>query len=98
MTNQRAGSDGVERNIQKFLEALAAGGGKPMEQMTPTEARAVLVGAQSRVPVDLPKADVTERTIASDGQTVKLVVVRPTGVTGALPAVTFFPGGGSGAR
>src|SRR5207245_3260668 len=32
--------------------------------------------------------------ITSDGQTVKLVVVRPTGVTGALPAFMFFHGGG----
>jgi len=55
MTSHRAGSDGVERNIQKFLGALAAGGGKPMEQMTPAEARAVLVGAQSSVTLDLPK-------------------------------------------
>ena len=94
MTNDRAGSDGVERNIQKFLEALAASGGKPMEQMTPTEARAVLVGAQSSVPVDLPKADVTERAITSDGRTVKLVIVRPAGVIGALPAFMFFHGGG----
>src|SRR5437667_248567 len=94
MTSHRAGSDGVERNIQKFLGALAAGGGKPMEQMTPAEARAVLVGAQSSVTLDLPKADVTERTIATDGQTVKLVIVRPTGVTGALPVFMFFHGGG----
>jgi hypothetical protein len=46
-----------------------------MEQMTPTEARAVLVGTQSSVAIDLPKADVTHRTITSDGQTVKLTVV-----------------------
>src|SRR3989442_12272081 len=67
-----------------------------MEQMTPAEARAVLVGAQSSVTLDLPKADVTERTIATDCQTVKLVIVRPTVVTGALPAFMFFHGGGWG--
>ena len=38
MASRTAGSDGVERDIQKFLESLAAGGGKPMEQMTPQEA------------------------------------------------------------
>src|SRR3989441_953690 len=94
MTSHRAGSDGVERNIQKFLGALAAGGGKPMEQETPAEDRAVLVGAQSSVTLDLPKADVTERTITTDGQTVKLVIVRPTGLPGTLPAFMFFHGGG----
>ena len=94
MTNHRAGSVGVERRIQAFLEGLAAGGGKPMEQMTPAEARSVLVGAQSSVTLDLPKADVVERTTSSDGQTVKLTVVRPAGVTGAVPAFMFFHGGG----
>jgi acetyl esterase/lipase len=94
MTTYSAGSPGVERSIQAFLEALAAGGGKPMEQMTPTEARAVLVGAQSTVAIDLPKAEVTHRAITSDGQTVKLVVVRAADVTGTPPAFMFFHGGG----
>src|SRR5712691_6270184 len=94
MTTRAAGSPGVQRNIQVFLQALAAGGGKPMEQMTPAEARAVLEGAQSSVPLDLPKADVAQRTISADGQTVKLVVVHPAGVTGTLPVFMFFHGGG----
>ena len=37
-----AGRAGVQRKIQVFLQALAAGGSKPTEQMTPPEARAVL--------------------------------------------------------
>lgn len=94
MASRPAGSDGVERDIQKFLEALAAGGGKPMEQMTPREARAVLVAAQSSVPVELAKADVSQRTITADSQTVKLVIVRPPGAGGALPGFMFFHGGG----
>jgi len=40
MANSRAGSDGVEREVQKRLVALAARDGKPMEQMTVPEARA----------------------------------------------------------
>ena len=94
MADDRAGSDGTQRDIQTFLEALAASGGKPVEQMTPMEARAVLVGVQSSVPVDLPKAEVGMRTITSDGQTIKLVIVRPPDVTSALPAFMFFHGGG----
>jgi len=94
MTNRSAGSHGVERDIQKFLDSLAAGDGKPMEQMTPSEARAVLVAVQSSVPVDLPKADVSQRTITAEGQTVQLVIVRPPGVGVMLPAFMFFHGGG----
>jgi acetyl esterase len=89
-----AGRSGVQRNIKVFLRALAAGGSKPIEQMTPSEARAVLEGLQSSVKVDLPKADVAERTINTEGLAVKLVVVRPAGVTGTVPAFMFFHGGG----
>ena len=85
---------GVQRKIQAFLRALAAGGGKPFEQMTPSEGRAALAALQSSVTADLPDADVAGRTITSGGQTVKLVVVRPAGLTGPLPAFMFFPGGG----
>ena len=84
----------IQRYIQSFLRALAARGGKPFEQMTPQEARAVLAGLQSSVRVDLPDADVAGRTIRTDGQTVKLVVVRPVGQTGTPPVFMFFPGGG----
>jgi acetyl esterase/lipase len=94
VTNRPAGSPGVQRSIQVFLHALAAEGGKPMEQKKPAEARAVLVAAQSGAKVELPKADVVERVISSDGETVKLVVVRPAGVQGLLPAFMFFHGGG----
>jgi acetyl esterase/lipase len=62
--------------------------------MTPQEARAALAGLQSSVRVDLPDADVAGRTITTDGQTVKLVVVRPVGLTGTPPVFMFFPGGG----
>ena len=89
-----AGSDGVERNTQRFLEALVAARGKPMEQMTPAEARAALVGAQMSAPVDQPTADVGVRTITTDGHPMKLVIVRPAGVGATLPAFMFFHGGG----
>ena len=55
-----AGSPGVERNTQDFLNALAAGGGKPLEQLSPKEARAVLVGAQAGVKVDVSGIKVTD--------------------------------------
>ena len=92
--SHQAGRSGVQRNIKVFLRALAAGGSKPIEQMTPSEARAVLEGLQSSVKVDLPRANVAERAINTEGQAVKLVVVRPAGVTGTLPAFMFFHGGG----
>ncbi len=89
-----AGSTGVEHNTQKFLEALEAGGGKPIEQLSPADARNVLVGAQAGVKLTLPKADVSQKTIDVDGQKINLTIVRPAGVKGTLPAFMFFHGGG----
>lgn len=48
-----AGSPGVEHNTQAFLQALEAGGGQPLESLSPQDARAVLVGAQASAKVDL---------------------------------------------
>ncbi|MBP1316255.1 acetyl esterase/lipase [Herbaspirillum sp. 1173] len=89
-----AGDAGVEPTTQSFLQALEAGGGKPLEQLSPEDARAVLVGAQASVKLELPKADVSEKTITADGQQIKLTIVRPAGVTKTLPAFMFFHGGG----
>ncbi|KQQ56978.1 alpha/beta hydrolase [Pseudomonas sp. Leaf127] len=89
-----AGSPGVEQDTQAFLEALAAGGGKPLEQMSPKDARAVLTGAQASVKVDLSGIEVSQRTIQAEGQAITLQIVRPAKVKGDLPVFMFFHGGG----
>lgn len=87
-----AGSPGVERNTQSFLEALAKGGGKPIEALSPADARQVLIGAQKGA--KLPPADVSEKTITVDGKPLTLNIVRPAGAKGVLPAFIFVHGGG----
>jgi acetyl esterase/lipase len=94
IANLGAGSPGVESTTQSFLEALAAGGGTPLEQLPPGEARGVLTGAQASVSVDLSGVETREQRIEIAGQTLKLVVVRPTGSQGNLPGFMFFHGGG----
>ena len=89
-----AGSPGVEHNTQAFLDALAAGGGKPLEQLSPKDARAVLTGAQASVKVDLSGVEVSDKAITVDGQTINLKVVRPARTKGELPVFMFFHGGG----
>ena len=84
----------VEHNTQAFLDALNAGTGKPIEQLTPKDARAVLAGAQAGVKLTLPQADVSHKTIQVDGQPLELTIVRPAGVKGTLPVFMFFHGGG----
>ncbi|MBD8239305.1 alpha/beta hydrolase [Pseudomonas fluorescens] len=89
-----AANGDVEHNTQAFLDVLNAGTGKPMEQLTPKEARAVLTGAQAGVKLTLPKADVSQKTIQVDGKLLDLTIVRPAGVKGTLPVFMFFHGGG----
>jgi acetyl esterase len=84
----------IETRTKAFLKALNSGGGKPLEQLSPADARKVLEGAQTSVPVDLSGIDVSEKTITEDGLSVKLFIVRPAGQTGTLPAFMFFHGGG----
>ncbi|RJG08727.1 alpha/beta hydrolase [Pseudomonas cavernicola] len=89
-----AGSPGVERNTQTFLETLAAGGGQPLETLAPKDARAVLVSAQASVEVDRSGIDVEDRSIRVDGQEIRLKVVRPAAAKGRLPVFMYFHGGG----
>jgi len=91
-TAMAAGSPGVEHTTQAFLEALAKGGGKPLETLSPADARQVLAGAQAGAA--LPPADVSERTISVDGQRIRLDIVRPAGSKAKLPVFVFVHGGG----
>jgi acetyl esterase len=77
-----AGSAGVEHQTQKFLEVLGAGDGQPLETLAPKDARAVLAAAQASIKVELPKAEVSQKTITQDGQQVDLTIVRPPGAKG----------------
>jgi len=87
-----AGSAGVEHNTQAFLDALAKGGGQPLETLSPIDARNVLIGAQKGA--KLAPADVSEKIIMVDGKPLNLTIVRPAGAKGVLPAFMFFHGGG----
>ncbi|WP_436874054.1 alpha/beta hydrolase [Kosakonia sacchari] len=78
--------------VAKFLSALNSSGGKPIEQLSPHDARQVLIGAQQGA--KLPPADVSEKTITVNGQPLKLTIVKPQGATGTLPVFMFFHGGG----
>jgi acetyl esterase len=84
----------IEKQTREFLKMLNSGGGKPMETLSPAEARKVLEGAQKSVQVDISGIDVSEKTISQDGLKIKLFIVRPQHQKGVLPAFMFFHGGG----
>ena len=84
----------IESNTRAFLKVLNSGTGKPIEQLSPVEARAVLTGAQNSVKVDLSGIIVSEKTIMQDGLTIKITIVKPINAKGLLPVFMFFHGGG----
>jgi len=84
----------VEHRVREFLNALNSGGGKPIETLTPAEARKVLVDAQASVRLTLPACDIEAKTITQDGLKVSLTIVRPAGNKTILPAFMFVHGGG----
>ena len=84
----------IESHVKAFLNVLNSGKGKPIEQLSPTDARAILSGLQTSVKVDISGIIVTEKTITQDGQTVKLNIVKPDNAKGVLPVFMFFHGGG----
>ena len=84
----------VEHRIREFLKALNSSGGRPIETLTPAEARKVLVDAQASVRLDLPACDIEAKTIAQDGLNVSLTIVRPAGSKAILPGFIFVHGGG----
>lgn len=84
----------VEHRVRDFLKTLNSGGGKPIEALSPAEARKVLVDAQASVPLELPPCDVEEQTIVQDGLQVRVNIVRPAGSKKAQPGFIFVHGGG----
>lgn len=79
--------------VKEFLKPLNAGG-PPVESLPVPDARKVLVDAQAAVKVDVSGIDVSEKTITTDGFTIKLHMVRPEGVKEKLPVFIFIHGGG----
>jgi acetyl esterase len=89
-----ANDPNIESHVKTFLNILNSGHGKPLEQLSPVEARGVLTGAQKSVNVDLSGITVTEKMINQDGQAIKINVVKPFNAKGTLPVFMFFHGGG----
>jgi acetyl esterase len=84
----------IESNVKAFLKVLNSGTGKPVEELSPKDARAVLTGAQESVKFDYADITITEKTITADGEPIQLHIVKPANATGVLPVFMFFHGGG----
>ena len=93
MPNQMINAS-VVTGIRQFLEALNSSGAKPIEQLSPQDARQVLTDAQNSVHVDLSGIETAEKVIDVEGRELKLYIVKPAGAATKLPVFMFFHGGG----
>ncbi len=86
--------------IVQVLEAMAKAELRPIEELTPAEARAQMEAtARSRKAEPLPVAQVEERTIPGPAGQIPLRLYWPNAVAGedkvgALPAILYYHGGG----
>jgi acetyl esterase/lipase len=82
--------------IVNALEVMSKLGLKPIEAMTPTEARAQMEAtAQSRKAEPLPVSRVEEREITGPAGSIRLRLYWPNvNGTGAVPAIAYYHGGG----
>ncbi|WP_205720317.1 MULTISPECIES: alpha/beta hydrolase [unclassified Flavobacterium] len=80
--------------VRGFLNALNSGDGKPLEQLSVTDARNVLVGAQKSVEVDYSGIEESERVISQNGLKVKIHITKPKGAKANAPVFIFIHGGG----
>jgi len=66
----------------------------PIEELPVSEARDVLLTAQTVIETDLSGIDESVKVIVQDGFEVKLTIIRPAGTTETLPVFLFIHGGG----
>jgi acetyl esterase/lipase len=84
----------VFTEVRSFLKALNSGDGKPLEQLSVTDARNVLVGAQKSVEVDYSGIEESEKVISQNGLKVKIHITKPKGAKANAPVFIFIHGGG----
>ncbi|MCB5191572.1 alpha/beta hydrolase [Methylobacillus arboreus] len=85
---------GVEPRTRAFLEELAASDSKPVEELSPDEARGVLSDLQASIEVDIAGVTVEEKEVAIEGHSIRLVIVKPEDIASDPPVIVFFHGGG----
>lgn len=80
--------------IRSFLKELNSGDDKPIEQLSPEDARQVLVGAQKSVEVDYSGIEESTRRLSQNGYDVNIHITKPSGVRDNAPVFVFIHGGG----
>jgi len=85
----------LDPHVLDFLKELERQGGPPLYTLSPPDARNVLLTVQRSASITNMPIDGEDRTIPG-GPTgeVSLRIIRPQAITGALPGIMYFHGGG----
>lgn len=83
----------LSKETKEYLKVLNSGG-KPVESLSVSDARNVLVDTQAAIKVDVSGIEETEKVILVDERDIKLYIVRPEKAKGKLPVFIFIHGGG----
>lgn len=81
------------KKVQDFIDGLGKKGGKPLYELTPEQARQVLLDVQ-KSPVETPPADVEDFTVTLEKGNVDVKIYRPKGFKDKLPVIFYIHGGG----
>jgi acetyl esterase/lipase len=84
----------ILKEVRAFLKVLNSGNGKPIEQLSPADARKVLVDAQNSTTVDYSGIEESEKTITQDGETIRIHIVKSIGAHTNTPVFIYIHGGG----
>lgn len=84
----------IFKEVREFLKILNSGAGKPIEQLSPADARKVLVDAQNSVAVNYSGIEESEKTITEDGEKVTIHITKPPGSKPGAPVFIYIHGGG----
>lgn len=83
----------LSKETKEYLKVLNSGE-KPVESLSVSDARNVLVDTQATIKVDVSGIEETEKVILVDERDIKLYIIRPEKAKGKLPVFIFIHGGG----
>ncbi len=82
------------KDVQQFIDKMKEGGGRPLYELSPRQARLVLVDAQN-IPVKMPDVQTVQIEIdTSAKRKLVLEIVKPKNTQEKLPVVYYIHGGG----
>ena len=84
----------LAKPVADFVKSLEKSGAKPLYELTPQEARGVLLEVQKNEGAK-PEAKIDEIDVPlENGREMKVLIVRPTDVDDTLPIIFYIHGGG----